>query len=154
MLKRTALAAIALALTFVAVDDVRASEGELIRRFGLEGAWAVNCSKDPAGDNPYLVFRITRDGGAVRELIMRSSSADGTFVLTGVTPVSASRIAFRDRRSTGGPGHDVVMQLENGQLRSITSTAENGQRLIENGILSSTGQPSLTFRRCPKEPTT
>lgn len=145
--------AMALFAALFAATPAAASDGELIRRFGLVGAWAVDCGKDPGGGNPYLIFRVTPEGGAVRELIMRNSSADGRFALTGVTPVSANRIAFRDRRTTGGTGHDVVMQLDNGQLRSISSVTESGQRLIDNGILSSSGQPSLTFRRCAREPT-
>lgn len=147
-------AAAALVAAQLAPLPAAASDGELIRRFGLVGAWAVDCGKDPGGANPYLVFRVTPEGGALRELIMRNASTDGTFALTAVTPVSANRIAFRDRRTTGGAGHDVVMQLENGRLRSITSVAENGQRLIENGILVTSGQPSLAFQRCAKEPST
>lgn len=144
--------AVALSL-LAAATPLCASEGHQLRQFGLEGAWAVDCGADPGSTNPYLVFRVTPQGGAVRELIMRSSAADGIFDLTGLYSVSDVRIGFRDRRQGGGTSHDVIMQLQAGRLRSITSTSEAGTRLIENGIMVGSGQPSLQFQKCAKEPT-
>lgn len=149
---RLGVSAIVLASTGLAV--VYAREAGVIERFGIVGTWAVDCSRDPDGGNPYLVFRVSADGAATRELVMRNASLDGLFDLTGAFQVSPTRIGFNDRRRGGEASHDVVMEMVADRLRSVTSVSSTGERLIADGVLLASQRPTLTFQRCARAPTT
>ena len=72
------------------------ADNDALRKSGLLGRWAVDCSKPLAGSNPNQTYAVGTPN-PTRTLSMAVKDLDGTFDLRGVKLIGNNRISFNDK---------------------------------------------------------
>ncbi|MCB1546370.1 MAG: hypothetical protein KDJ41_00745 [Hyphomicrobiaceae bacterium] len=125
------------------------ADGEAVIRFGLVGAWAVDCSAPPAPQNPYQIYATSNGDRPTRELRMQVESLDGIFEMLRARLLGPNRLAYTDSRRGGGQyTFDIIVEIEGGRMRSIQSVRSDGATLIRDGKFSDSGRGTLVFQKC------
>ncbi|MBV9833846.1 MAG: hypothetical protein JO055_05535 [Alphaproteobacteria bacterium] len=122
---------------------------------GLIGTWAGNCDAPPSGANWFLTFRDDGAGGARRSSDRGPELPNLMVVIDSAQIPGPATVRFAARNEdvnwggTNGHRFDVVVEISNGTMRTISSTRlHDGAELIKDGLVTSSGQPALLLRRC------
>jgi hypothetical protein len=126
----------------------------VLEKAGQMGSWAATCSQPPSKNNLYVVFYATTDG-KVRRKIDRGSDGPGLDgAVDSAERESATTLRMRTRNDdpnwgeTNGRYFDIVVEIADGRVRSLSSVDGNGTKMIEGGVLLATQQPTPLFQRC------
>jgi hypothetical protein len=140
----------ALALLVVLPDAARAAgpDEEAIRKFGLLGTWAVDCSKPVSGQNPYQTYAV-KNGSVTRTLRMANERLDGTFDMRRLSLIGGNILAYNDRKQVGSPpSYDIHLEMSSGRFRSISSIQNDGKVMVKDSTFVASGAPTPVFEKC------
>jgi hypothetical protein len=142
-------AGIAVLTLLVLGDPVAAGPADdAVRKFGILGTWAVDCSRPRSSTNPYQTYAIGTPY-PTRTLAMETKGLDGVFDMRKVRLAGSNRLAYTDVKQGGADKHfDVVLEIVNGRMRSLSSVANDGEVIIKDGKFVGSGAPTLVFQRC------
>ena len=128
----------------------------VVSRAQLLGSWAASCSTDASPSN-WIVTWYASGSGAVRR---RSLGGPGLPPLDGAVDSAEmlSPTLMRTRMRNDDPNwgnlngkfYDVVLDMSDGNMRTISSVTGDGQAIIRDGKLVSNGHPSVVAQRCAK----
>jgi hypothetical protein len=124
------------------------SDNDAMRKTGLIGNWAMDCSSPYGPTNAWMSYAI-HGSGPVRILNYRKG-LDGTFDLSGFKLIDQNHVSFFDRNSEGTVFETVYEKTSN-RLQSISSKRGDGVFLIKDGKFVSSGQPTPVFQKCTKK---
>ena len=126
---------------------------DVLRGYGMIGTWSIDCAAAPSRANWHVTYA-PAPGGAVRVSYDR-----GADEVLGAAVDSAGRLTsttFRQRLRNDDPrwgaqnGNwcDVVSELIEGGVHSLSSTCSGGVQLIKDGKILSNGAPAPILKRC------
>ncbi len=148
--RRAAAAGLGIALLLLGCPATSAGDAAaIVRDWGLLGSWAVDCSRPPGRDNPYLVYAERTDGLVeeldfgdgrdIAEIEAARLEADGKLTLN-LGPRPESHRQFRHTTTlTKGP---------DGRVRSFYAGDTGGNASIRDGIVLTTNEPTPWTARC------
>ena len=126
-----------------------ASTADALREFGMIGTMALNCHAPPSDRNPYVTYRVGPDGQVTREP-QTGPTAEAKFRMRNAHRVGPDRLEYEE---TGRQSElKVLVARIDGRFRGWrsvrTSGPEAGAVLIDNGVITATGEPSAAFSFC------
>src|ERR1700722_159931 len=124
-----------------------AADNEAIRQSGIIGRWAIDCSRPLGSSNPYLLYAVANPN-PVLTLSMALRDRDGTFDIRSVKLIERNRISFYDKKRGEAFGYNVVLELSNNRLRSISSIKDDGTVEIKDGIFLHSNRPTPLLEKC------
>jgi len=139
------LACLASSASVAFADDPVA---ETVRKWGLLGAWSLDCALPPDHANgTVLAYEIGPDGGVVyrrdfgdvtdeSQVLAAEVSADGILNLEVYFPT------IKQKREYG------LMMLEDGTMRAIYNRSEKGDYTIKDGKFVATKKPTPVQHKC------
>ena len=136
-------------ILFCNVPIARASDGDLIRQFGILGRQALNCSAPYSKDNPHLTFSLSAQGKVTRTLRM-TPDLDGTFAMRNLRMAGPDLLQYDET----GRQSDLTISIAKigGKFRtwrSVRSSGPNkGTVLIADGKFVNGGNATLAFEPC------
>jgi hypothetical protein len=147
--RAAAVAALLLSFTPAAAGP----DSDVVRRFGLIGTWAVDCSRPPSDDNTYEDYAPSEAGYPTRTWYRKQSDRNRpaqSFEMRNAHIVESGRLAYLDIRKSDGDPTNVVTEMVNGRHRSYASVDPNdGKVYIKDGKFVGTGKPTALFQKCP-----
>lgn len=122
----------------------RADDGaaEALRRFGLEGVWAPDCSRPPSPGNPRVVW----DGPAhsITSDMQAFSTPD---TITDAVRLGEGLLQFSMGRGIA-PSLVVTVERTGRRVRTLSSVGVDGREYYAAGAEVATGTPSVSYERC------
>jgi hypothetical protein len=123
-----------------------ASDGDVLKQFGLLGRLAVNCAAPASSGNPYLIYAVSPQGKVTRTLKMMEPTLDGTFPMRNVRLLAPDRLQHDE---TGRQSElTITVAKIAGKFRSWRSVRADGTVLIADGKFPGTGSPTIAFVSC------
>ncbi len=131
------------------IPIARASDGDVVRQFGLLGRKAFDCSAPFSKDNPHLIYVVTAQGKVTRTLKM-SPDIDGTFTMRNLRMAGPDLLQYDE---TGRQSDLTISVAKMGgkfrAWRSVRSSGPNkGAVLIADGKFADGGKPTPAFASC------
>jgi hypothetical protein len=155
--KSPGYAAIIVALSLLSGAAAKAeSVLSVVSRAHLLGSWAASCSAGASTSN-WIVTWYAGGSGTVRRRSLRGPGEpplDGAIDSAEMLSQTLVRTRMRNDDpnwgNLNGMVYDVVFDISDGNLRTISSVRGDGQTLIRDGKLVSNGNPSPVSQRCAK----
>jgi hypothetical protein len=121
--------------------------GEELKKFGLLGTWAWDCSRPPDNRNPYTTYDARPDGSATRTLRMQVSGLDG------VNRIGAAHYINDRRLELSWTQNGITFQIvftkdERGRYRSVESVGSDGKTYIRDGRFTNDNSEVTWFTKC------
>jgi hypothetical protein len=139
------LALLAPLTLFGIAPAVAASDGNVLKQFGILGRQAVNCAAPASRSNPHVIFSVSPQGKPTRTLKM-TPELDGTFPMRNLRLLAPDRLQFEE---TGRQSElTITIAKIAGKFRSWRSVRADGTVLIADGKFPNTGSPTLAFEKC------
>ena len=131
------------------VPIARASDGDVVRQFGMLGRKALDCSAPFSKNNPHMLYVVTAQGKVTRTLKM-SADLDGTFTMRNLRMAGPDLLQYDE---TGRQSDFTVSVAKMGgkfrTWRSVRiSGPNNGAVLITDGKFVNGGNPTPSFESC------
>ena len=150
MLERSiAVASLLLMLT----PAVAGPDSDIVRKFGLFGTWAVDCSKPPSGDNTYEEYTPSETGYPTRTWYRKKGDRYApaqSFEMRNARIAGPDRLAYLDVRKTDGDLTNIVLAMVGNRHRSFESVdPTDGKVYIKDGKFVGSGKPTELFQKCP-----
>jgi hypothetical protein len=127
---------------------------EAMQKFGLTGTWSTSC-KDAASASNFRMTYYQDASGVVRRTGDRGPSApslavtfDSAKLITSTTLAARVRNDDPNWGTSNGATSDIVMIKENGRMRTLESTTPDGQQIVKDGIIVSSGTPIAWVEKC------
>lgn len=124
-----------------------AADNEAIRKSGLIGRWAIDCSKALGSSNPNLLYAVGSPNPTLT-LSMALRDRDGTFDIRSVKLIGNNRISFFDKKRGEAFGYKVVVEVSGNRLRSISSVKDDGTVEIRDGMFLFSNRPTPLLEKC------
>jgi hypothetical protein len=132
------------------VQASAASDADVVRRFGLLGRMAVDCSAPYGQSNPHVIFAVSADGKVTRTLRM-TPDLDATLTVRNVRMAGPNVLQYDETGRQSEMALSIIKQSD-GKFRSWrwvrTSGPDKGQVLIEDGKFTKGGSDTLAFTFC------
>jgi hypothetical protein len=149
MLERSIAAA---AFLLLLTPAVAGPDSDAVRKFGLFGTWAIDCSKPPSDANTYEEYLPSQTGYPTRIWYRRQADRlrpAQSFEMRDVRIVSG-RLAYLDVRKSDGDQTRVAIAMVGGRQRSHEAVdPKDGKVYIKDGKLLASGRPTELFQKCP-----
>jgi hypothetical protein len=124
-----------------------ASDGDVLKQFGMFGRLAVNCAAPASSSNPYLFYLVSPLGKVTYTLKMMEPRLDGTFPMRNLRRLAPDRLQYQQ---TGRQSElTITVAKTAGKFHSWSSVRADGTVLIADGKFPKTGSPTIVFERCP-----
>jgi hypothetical protein len=131
------------------IPIARASDGDVLRQFGILGRQALNCAAPYSKENPHITYSVSAEGKVARSLKM-TPDLDGTFAMRNL------RMAGPDLMQYDETGRQSELTISIAKIggkfrtwRSVRTSGPNkGTALIADGKFVSGGNPTLAFEPC------
>ena len=135
--------AIVLAGLFLAAH-ARADDGAaaVLRRFGLEGIWARDCSGPASPVNPRVVW-----SGALHSITSDLQLFSAPDTITDAVLLRKGVLQFSIGRGMT-PSLVMTIQRLGHRMRTLSSVGTDGQVYYADGVELATGTPSVPYERC------
>jgi hypothetical protein len=141
--------ALAILLWLALTGAVRAqTPADIAQRWGLIGAWSLDCSLPPDRDRgTLLAYEIGADGRLVHrrnfgDVIDEAEVTDAAVSREGMLSLRVVFPALKQTREVG------LRMLADGAIRTIFSRNEKGEYTIRDGRFSKDNRPTLPQQRC------
>jgi hypothetical protein len=128
----------------------------VVSRAQLLGSWAASCSTG-ASPSDWIVTRYAGGSGSVRRRSIRGPGLpplDGAIDSAEMLSPTPMRARMRNDDpnwgNLNGKVYDVVLDMSDGNMRTISSVTGDGQAIIRDGKLVSNGNPAVVAQRCAK----
>jgi hypothetical protein len=128
----------------------------VVSRAQLLGSWAASCSTGASPSN-WIVTWYAGGSGTVRRRSLRGPGLpplDGAVDSAEMLSPTLMRTRMRNDDpnwgNLNGKVYDVVLDMSDGNMRTISSVSGDGQAIIRDGKLVSNGNPSVVTQRCAK----
>jgi hypothetical protein len=133
-------------LAWLGVGTAAASDVEALRRFGLLGRVAVDCTQPYSQSNPYQIYAVSPRGAVTRTLRTGNPQYDATLSVRNVRMLTPDLLQFQE----SGRTHELIVTIVklDGAFRNWNSTLANGSALIADGRFTDSGRPTVAFRSC------
>ena len=120
------------------------SDADVVKRFGMLGKLAVDCTVPYSESNPYQIYDVSPKGTLTR--ILKSPTLGAALPLRKVRLLSQDQLQFEEtgRRSVLTV---TIVKIE-GKFRNWNSIQADGTVLIADGRFSDSGRPTITFTFC------
>jgi hypothetical protein len=124
------------------------SIAETLRKWGLIGAWSLDCALPPdRGKGTVLAYQIAPDGSV---LLLRDFGDDSDENKVTAARISSDGIlnlevdfsAIKEKRKFG------LIKLRNGTMRAIYNRSEKGQYSIKDGKFTANGRNTPVQYKC------
>jgi hypothetical protein len=123
-----------------------ASDGDVLKKFGMLGTTAVDCAAPPGPSNPYVIFAVSPQGKATRTLKMMDPGLDATLAIRNLRLLAPDTLQFNE---TGRQSELTITLVKvAGKFRSWRSVRADGTVLIADGKFPTTSKPTLAFTFC------
>ncbi len=131
------------------VPVAHASDGDVIRQFGLLGRIAIDCSAPYSAKNPYLIYAVSAQGKVTRTLKM-GTDLDGTFAMRNFRMAGPGLLQYDE---TGRQSNLTVSVAKvGGKFRSWRSVRISGPNkgavLIADGKFADGDNQTPAFEFC------
>ena len=134
-------------LGFAASAAQAGPDSDALTKFGLIGSWAIDCSAPPSMTNPVQIFVPSNAGEPTRQLLVGNSDVDR------IMPIHDAIMITDDRLRLSFPQNDVTVTIvlvkDNGRIRPLESTTNDGRTLVSGGIVQANGQQTTWLEKCP-----
>ena len=149
MLERSIIAAAFLSMLTPAVAG---PDSDILRKFGLFGTWAVDCSKPPSDVNSYEEYTPSKAGHPTRTWYRKKGdryASAQSFEMRNIRIVGSGRLAYLDVRKADGDLTNIVVAMVDNRQRSHEAVdPRDGKVYIKDGKLVGTGKPTELFQKC------
>ena len=149
MLERSIIAAAFLSMLTPAVAG---PDSDILRKFGLLGTWAVDCSKPPSDVNSYEEYTPSKAGHPTRTWYRKKGDRYApaqSFEMRNIRIVGSGRLAYLDVRKADGDLTNIVVAMVDNRQRSHEAVdPRDGKVYIKDGKLVGTGKPTELFQKC------
>jgi len=152
MLKRSIVAA---ALMLMLTPAVAGPDGDIVRKFGLFGTWAVDCSKPPSDDNTYEEYTPSETGYPTRTWYRKKAdryASAQSFEMRNVRIVGSDRLAYLDVRKADGDLTNIVLAMVGNRHRSMNRSIPTTARSISKTENLSVAESPRSFFRSALAP--
>ena len=131
------------------IPIARASDADVIRKFGILGRQALSCAAPYGTDNPHMIYAVSAQGQITRTLQMKPD-LDGTFAMRNLRMAGPELMQY-DETARASELTISVARI-GGKFRawrSVRSSGpDKGKVLIADGKFTSSGNPTPAFERC------
>jgi hypothetical protein len=127
---------------------------DVLQRFGWTGTWSMHCDQPLSATNPNSVIYLGSDGQVYRKLVRGAGYDDLFSVVVQAQPMTTTTIHTLWRNSTGWTGTqanvtmDMVVAMENSQVRTIESKGSDGKEYIKDGVITLNNNPAPWMAKC------
>jgi len=132
---------------------VATADNDTVRKFGLFGTWAVDCSKPPSSGNTYEDDSPSETGYPIRTWYHTQGdryAPTHTSEMRNVQIVGPDRLAYLDARKSDGSLTKVILAMIGNRLRSYEAIdPKDGKTYIKDGKSVDDGKPTELFEKCP-----
>jgi hypothetical protein len=150
MLERSVAAT---AFLLILTPAVAGPDSDAVRKFGLFGTWAIDCSKPPSDANTYEEYLPSQTGYPTRKWYRKTGDRYApaqSFEMRNVRIVGPDRLAYLDVRKANGDLTNIVVAKVGDRQRSHESVdSKDGKVYIKDGKLVASGRPTELFQKCP-----
>jgi hypothetical protein len=121
-----------------------ATDADVLKRFGMLGRLAVDCTAPYSETNPYLIYDVSQKGRVTR--ILKSPTLDAALPLRNVRMLTSDLVQFQE----SGRASELTISIIkiDGKFRNWTSTQADGVALITDGRFTDSGKPTAAFTFC------
>src|SRR5215207_2858174 len=100
-MRRISVAQVLVLTLFCFVPIARASDADVIRKFGILGRQAIDCSAPFSADNPHMTYSVSAQGQVTRMLQMKPD-LDGTFAMRNLRMAGPDLMQYDETGRTSG----------------------------------------------------
>ncbi len=146
-MRAVSVAVLVLLTLFSIASADAASDGDVLKHFGMFGKLAVNCAAPASSSNPHLFYLVSLEGKITYTLKVLNPGLDGTFPMRNLRLLAPDRLQYQltQRQSEV----TITVAKTAGKFRSWSSVLADGTVLIADGKFSKTGSPTIVFEHCP-----
>jgi len=132
----------------LAASDARAQAVQgVLESAGLFGTWSADCSRPSSPAIPRSIFLALPNGTVVRQLRI-GPEEDRRFDYTIASAQRVDPNQVQMRYANAETAFDIVLEIQGARYRAIRSTAADGTKVIENGIVVASGRETIWQQRC------
>lgn len=130
------------------------STWDVLQKYGWTGTWSMHCDQPLSASNPSSVIYLGTDGQVYRKLVRGAGYDDLYSVVEQASGLTSTTLHTHWRNSTGWTGDtanttmDMVVALENGQVRTLESKGSDGKEYIKDGIITLNNNPAPWMAKC------
>jgi len=142
-----AIGLVALLVPFGAAAAALASDGDVLKQFGMLGRVAIDCSAPASLSNPHVTYAVSPQGDVTRTLKM-SPDLGMTFPMRNLRLLGPGMLQFEEtgRQSV----FTVIIAKVAGKFRSWHSVRTDGTVVILDGRFHDSGESTVAFEFCPR----
>lgn len=140
------VSAIALAMLLALPGSGAASVADIVKKYGLTGTWAADCTKPADRTNPHVVYSLLDGDRLQRETKIVPDSNIDLSIAVSLVEVSAGELLMAWKSNEGGIANRV--RASQGQMQVLDSTRDSGEKLIVNGRRTRDNAEAPTFNKC------
>jgi hypothetical protein len=130
--------------TLLASPAAQAADADVLKKFGMLGRLAVDCSRPHSQENPHLIYAVSQ--GQLSRTLRMTPELDGTFPIRNVRLIAPDMMQHDE---TGRQSElTITVAKIGGKFRSWRSVRADGTVLIADGKFPSSGAPTIVFEKC------
>lgn len=147
----TATALLLLAGPAIAATD---SPWSAVVKIGMNGTWSPNCSAPVNATNSRLTYYRGADGRVWRKYDRGPNTPSLNLTIDSAQVITPTTIRARTRNddpnwgAQNGTVTDVVIEIANNRMHTISSVMPDGTQLIKDGILVQSKTAIPSFEKC------
>ena len=123
-------------------------------KIGMNGTWAPTCSAPTTPANGRLIYYRGTDGRVWRKYDRGPNTNSLNLTIDSAQVISPTTIRARTRNDdpNWGPQNgaitDVVIEIANNRMHSLSSVTPDGTQLIKDGVFVNGGTAVPSFEKC------
>jgi hypothetical protein len=123
-------------------------------KIGMNGTWAPTCSAPTTPANGRLVYYRGADGRVWRKYDRGPNTTSLNLAIDSAQVITPTTIRARMRNddpnwgAQNGAVTDVVIEIANNRMHTVSSVTPDGTQLIKDGILVKGGTAIPSFEKC------
>ena len=126
-----------------------ASDGDVVKQFGMVGEWAYDCSKPPSPDNQHGIYSIAPDGTVTVINKIGPNVPDEHLTATDFAVVSPNSFAVTLTNQTNSfVGRFVIARKDRWMLDVEAVNLATGETFVRNGVILRAGTPLNWIEKC------
>lgn len=121
---------------------------DTLRSFGLMGTWSIDCSQPKGTNNAHIYFR--KAGGKIVQVHDNGGRHTNNYEILEATKLDSDRLRVKAHFSNAQASavNNLEWVVRDKRMRTFSNTAENGDRIVVDGVVVSVKRETPWLTRC------
>lgn len=139
------------AIAFTAAASPASTTENVFRDFGLFGAWAVDCNRAAAPDNPYVRITTPSPGLILEDHDLGADNDVNRYSILSAEKLSDNRLAVQVIFQPGKDTEErqkLVWAVHDHTLRTLFNQPQDGPVRVQDGVAVAYGVATPLLKKC------